>query len=74
MFGRREEVICPYCGHTYIESFGGSTYSYYVNESEHSYVECNCPSCKTSFWYSFVAGSMEKQDEDVTKLCAITNY
>lgn len=74
MFGRREEVTCPYCKHEYIESFGCATYAYRVNGSEHSYIKCNCMACNKSFWYSFVAGSIEKQDNDETVLESVTCY
>ena len=74
MFGRREEAICPYCKHKYIESFGCATHAYRVNGSEHSYIECSCPACKKPFWYSFVTDSMEKQDTDEIVLKSITCY
>ena len=72
MFGIEEKIKCPYCQHEYIKGFGCATRDYYVNESKYPYIECNCPSCKTPFWYSFVADSMEKHDNDKTVLCSVT--
>lgn len=72
MFGRREDVTCPYCQHKYMEEFGCATRDYYVNESKYPYIECSCPSCETPFWYSFVEGSMEKQDSDKIVLYSVT--
>ena len=74
MFGRIDEITCPYCNNTYNQDFGCATYYYYINESTYAYTTCTCKSCNKSFWYSHVQGSKKKHRDDICVLACITSW